>query len=169
MPISRRRMTVGLGLAAPLLLVGCNLRPLHGSQQPQVTAELSTTRVAPLSNRLGQKLHNLLLDRINPRGQPLNPAYELRVSLNRREAESGLRSDETATRITLTLTANYTLVTAKEQAAVTRGTTGAQAVFNILENRFSSQVSEEAAEERALVIIADAIATRLTVALSEQG
>ncbi|MEO1192706.1 MAG: LPS assembly lipoprotein LptE [Pseudomonadota bacterium] len=162
--LNRRQVAVGLGLAG--LLTGCNLRPLHGSQQAAVTQELSTTRVAPLSNRLGQKLHNLLLNRINPRGQPSQPDYELRVALSRSQRESGLREDETATRITLTLTADYQLVALQDQSTVTRGTTGAQAVFNILENRFASQVSEQSAEERALVIIADAISTRLTAALS---
>ncbi len=162
MEFSRR----SFALALPLLIAGCNVRPLHGSRQDEVTAQLSSTRIAPLSNRLGQQLHNLLRDRINPYGQPNDPAYDLRVSLTRREAESGLREDETATRITLTLTARYSLTTTQAGEVVTEGTTGAQAVFNILENRYSSLVSEQSAEERALAIIADSIATRLTVALS---
>ncbi len=161
MTVTRRLL-----LAAPLLLAACNLRPLHGPQQARVTQDLSSTRIAPLSNRLGQKLHNLLRDRINPYGQPSDPAYELQVAVTRQEAESGIREDETATRITLTLTARYRLLTTQGGEEVTAGTTGAQAVFNILENRYSSQVSEETAEERALTLIADSITTRLTVALS---
>jgi len=161
MSISRRAALTLL----PLGLAGCNLRPLHGSDAPQVQAELATTRIQPLANRLGQKLHNLLRDRINPYGQPLNPVYDLAVAVSRTETESGLREDETATRITLTLTAQYVLVTVQGAQEVTRGSTGAQAVYNILENRYSSLVSEEAAEERALVIIADAIADRLAAAL----
>ncbi len=151
---------------APLALAGCNLRPLHGGQQARVTQDLSSTRIAPLSNRVGQKLHNMLRDRINPYGQPADPVYELQVKVTRKDSESGLREDETATRITLTLTADYRLLTTSGGETVTAGTTGAQAVFNILENRYSSQVSEDTAEERALELIADAITTRLTVALS---
>ncbi len=166
MVVSRRLLLLSSLLAAPLALAGCNPRPLHGRQQASVSQNLSSTRIAPLSNRLGQKLHNLLRDRINPYGQPSDPAYELQVAVTRRESESGLREDETATRITLTLTADYRLLNTQGGEMVTRGTTGAQAVFNILENRFSSQVSEETAEERALVLIADSITTRLTVALS---
>ncbi len=167
MIVSRRLFSQALLLAAPLALAGCNARPLHGRQQAaRVSQDLSSTRIAPLSNRLGQKLHNMLRDRINPYGQPSQPAYELQVSLDRRETESGLREDETATRITLTLTANYRLLTTQGGEEVTGGTTGAQAVFNILENRYSSQVSEQTVEERALVLIADSITTRLAVALS---
>ncbi len=162
MRFSRR----SFALALPLAIAACNVRPLHGSRSGEVTSELSATRIAPLSNRLGQQLHNMLRDRINPLGQPSDPAYELRVNLSRREAESGLREDETATRITLTLTAQYTLKTTGAGEVVTKGTTGAQAVFNILENRYSSLVSEQSAEERALIIIADSIATRLTTALN---
>ncbi len=163
MRVSRRLLLLG-----PLAAVAaCNVRPLHApQQQAQVSQSLSSTRIQPLANRLGQKLHNLLRDRINPYGQPSDPAYLLQVSVNRRETESGLREDETATRITLTLTANYRLTTNQGGEVVTQGTTGAQAVFNILENRFSSQVSEETAEERALALIADSITTRLTTALS---
>ncbi|MEQ8651740.1 MAG: LPS assembly lipoprotein LptE [Kiloniellales bacterium] len=166
MVVSRRLLLLSPLLAAPLALGACNIRPLHGKQQAAVSQSLSSTRIAPLANRLGQKLHNLLRDRINPYGQPSEPAYELQVAVTRRETESGLREDETATRITLTLTANYQLLTTQGGELVTQGTTGAQAVFNILENRFSSQVSEETAEERALALIADSITTRLTVALS---
>ena len=164
MGIGRRSLL----LTAPLILAGCNVRPLHGRRQrAQVSRSLFSTRIRPLANRAGQKLHNLLRDRINPYGQPSDPAYELQVSLSRTETESGLRKDETATRITLTLTADYRLLTARSGEVVTRGTTGAQSVFNILGNRYSSRISEDKAEEQALVLIADSISTRLAVVLGQ--
>ena len=161
-----RRHGLALLLAAPAAgLGGCNLRPLYGKNEASLDASLQATRILPLSDRLGQKLHNPLRERINPFGQPSNPVYNLAVDLTRTETESGIREDETATRITLTFSADYRLVTVEGKQTVAYGTTGAQAAYNILENRYSTLVSQQAAEERALVIIADAITARLGAAL----
>jgi len=158
----------GLLAAALLGLSACGFQPLYGerSDGQSVRTQLAGVRIAPLPERRGQVLHNLLRNRINPGGQPGAPGYELRVVLSERAEETGLRIDETATRVNVTIIAEYTLFSMQDGRAVTDGRVLSEANYNILENRYATQVSEQHAVERALTVIADGITARLAAALA---
>lgn len=168
---SRRRF--GKYLAAGLLLpalAGCGFQPLNSRTATDGGAsagakgsldELAAIRIAPLSDRAGQEMHNLLRDRLNPSGQPAAPKYELVVQLSESIREVALESDETATRADLSITANYSLRRFDTQKLVSSGRSRSVSSYNILEKQFASTISESDARSRTLRDIADDIRIRL--------
>ena len=173
---SRRRfgkyLAVGLLLPA---LAGCGFQPLNSRTAADGGAstgtkgsldELAAIRVAPLSDRAGQEMHNLLRDRLNPSGQPTAPKYELVVQLSESIREVALESDETATRADLSITANYSLRRFDNQKLVSSGRSRSVSSYNILEKQFASTISEADARSRTLRDIADDIRIRLAAYFS---
>lgn len=163
------------GLLSLFVLGGCGFRPLHGAasknlvgseadavRQNEIQASLESIRIAPLTGRPGQQMHNLLRDRLNPGGQPLQPRYLLRVSLKEEREEVNIRLDETATRVGLKLTAMFDLTSQATQDRVLSGRTRVVTSYNILQNKFATIASQEDARERALEQLADQIALRLS-------
>ena len=157
-----------------VFLAGCGFRPLNngaaapgtgtGDQTVQTTVldELAAIQIAPLSDRAGQQMHNLLRDRLNPSGQPGAPKYELQVQLRETIRELAFESDETATRADLTIVANYSLRRFDNQKTITSGRTRSISSYNILERQFASTISEADARRRTLRDIANDIRTRLS-------
>lgn len=152
-----------------LLLAACGFRPLHGSPAPgrdSPAAQMAAIRIAPLSDRMGQTMHNLLRDRLNPEGQPGDPAYLLQVRLKASQRELGIRKDETATRANLRLSANFVLRDARTKTVLFKGLASSVSSFNILEDQFATTFSEANAQTRALRALSDDIRTRLGIYFS---
>lgn len=171
--LARRLIPLGT-LVLCVFLAGCGFRPLNngaatagsgaGGQavQTSVLDELAAIQIAPLSDRAGQQMHNLLRDRLNPSGQPGAPKYELQVQLKETIRELAFESDETATRADLTIVANYRLRRFDNQKVVTSGRSRSISSYNILERQFASTISEADARDRTLRDIANDIRTRLS-------
>ncbi len=158
----------GLGIVATVALGGlggCGFRPLHGQQDSQtsVSDSLSSVRIDPLRDRVGQQMHNFLRDRLNPQGQPVSPSYRLRVQLTESVSELGVRRDETATRANLRINADFSLFEFGGGKELFAGRSTSTTSYDILENPFATTVSEEDARERALREVADDIETRLAI------
>ena len=97
--------------AAAAMLMGCGFRPLYGSGDAAETEnELAAIQVRPIENRIGQILHNHLLDLLTPRGQPRQPKYELDVRLRESIARLGVEKSGLATRANLRITAKFSLL-----------------------------------------------------------
>lgn len=174
--VQRRRfgacLTAGFVLFA---LAGCGFQPLNtrsasnnGAQTGERGSldELAAIRIAPLSDRAGQEMHNFLRDRLNPSGQPTAPKYELVVRLSESIREVALESDETATRADLSIVANYSLRRFDNQQVLSRGRSRSVSSYNILEEQFASTISEADARSRTLRDIADDIRVRLSAYFS---
>lgn len=168
-----RRAFVGLAaraaMALPVLAVaGCGFKPLYGSgpDDETVAGDLAGVRVEPLRNRVGQQMHNLLRDRLNPRGQPTAPNYSLQVELTETLVELGVRRDETATRANLKMDAEFFLRPVGAQSTLLTGRSSSTTSYDILSNPFATTVSEGDARERALSQVADDIRTRLALYFS---
>ena len=123
--------------------------------------DLATIRVAPLKDRAGQQLHNLLFTRLNPKGQPVVPAYALHVDLKQRIRKVGIRKDETATRANLILTAAYVLKPVDRDIVVLEGELSSFNSYNILDSQFPTYVSENDALKRGLRELSDDLRIRL--------
>lgn len=155
-------------------LAGCGFQPLNSrttnasaeSGQLSNLQELSAIRIAPLSDRTGQEMHNLLRDRLNPSGQPSAPRYQLEVRLTESIRELAFESDETATRADLSIIANYRLLRLDTQKSLSSGRSRSISSYNILERQFASTISEADARSRALRDIADDIKIRLSAYFS---
>lgn len=160
-PLHARRRAL-LALALSPLLAACGFRPLYGTSSAGESAaeELAAVRIAPLQERSGQILHNLLRDRLNPYGQPTQPRYQLAITVSQVSEETGIRRDETASRAILTLYASYVLADNDGQT-LTEGLARSTSAYNILDSSYASTVARQDAEERALTELAEDLKLRL--------
>jgi LPS-assembly lipoprotein len=161
-----RVIVPGLLLGTVALASACGFQPLYGRPAdggPSATDSFAQIRIAPLPDRIGQRMHNMLRDRLNPQGQPSAPDYQLEVRLREVIHELGIRKDETATRANLRLTANFTLSDARTGARLLSGESRSVNSYNILQSQFATLFSEDDARERSLRELSDDIRTRLGV------
>lgn len=159
-----RRLTL-LALALPLL-AACGFEPLYGNRDADGNAafnEFHQTKVATIAERPGQVLRNELLDRLNYRGEPAKPVYELRVELKEEQREVLVRSDEVATATDLTMTASWRLLNAADGKVLNTGTTRSINRFNVLASPYATIASTEDARRRAARQIAEDIRVRLAI------
>jgi len=157
------------GMLLGLALAGCGFQPLHRSGggvagSDGSAASLGAVRIAPIANRAGQHLRNLLLDRMTPRGAPAAPRYVLEVKLAEARREFALRSDETPTRVTLTVNASFAL-SPVGKAQVFRGGAVSANGYNVLQSEFATLAAERDARRRALTILSEEISLRVAAAL----
>ncbi len=157
-------------VAVLALLQGCGFRPLYGTNDvtTNVSRELAQVRVEVIQDRIGQKLRNFLLDRINPEGQPAQPLYSLRVETNTSRTDLGIERDETATRAIMVLTAEYSLLDAAGRTVLIQGSTQSTNSFNIVASDFATLSGETDALERAAREVSDDIKTRLALYFSRR-
>lgn len=161
---ARPKMSLGiLAVVAGLVLSGCGFRPLYGERADSASSfdSLETVQIAALPDRTGQQLHNLLRDRINPRGQPRQPEYVLRIRLSEQTEALAIDQDETATRANLELSANFTLTRLDGNEVVFRGRSNSVNSYNIVDSQFATFVSQRDARERALRELSEDIRLRL--------
>lgn len=162
-----------VALAAALAVSACGFEPLYdrpaapSAEGPQ--AQMAAVRIAPMPDRIGQQMHNFLRDRLNPFGQPADPAYLLTVGLSESIEELGVRKDETATRANLTVYATFELRDAASGKQLFQGRQSSINSYNILDNQFATIFSERDARERGLRELSDAISTRLGVYFARTG
>lgn len=152
-----------LALISGLALNACGFRPLYGESAQGASSfdRLETVQIAALPDRTGQQLHNLLRDRINPRGQPNAPEYVLRVFLSEQTEALAIDQDETATRANLRLSASFTLTRLEGEEVVFTGLSNSINSYNIVDSQFATFVSERDARERALRELSEDIRLRL--------
>lgn len=156
-------------LGALILLEACGFRPLYGSRQTGAAAvELSAIEIKPVSDRAGQQLHNLLLDRINPRGRPARPRYILIIRLTQSVERLAVRKTAFSTRANMRLTADFELNPAGGGDQLVSGTSQAISSFNILNSEFATLTSEKDARSRATGQLAEDIRTRLAVFFTQR-
>ena len=161
-----RMAAVGLLLGAAVLTSACGFQPLYGRPSdggPSASERFAQIRITPMPDRIGQRMHNLLRDRLNPKGQPASPDYRLDVHLREVIQELGIRKDETATRANLRVTAKFTLVDQHTGADLLKGESRSVNSYNILQSQFATLFSEEDARERSLRELSDDIRTRLGI------
>ena len=155
-----------MSLVLVALVAGCGFQPLHERGTAGAPAALAAIRIDNIAERRGQKLRNLLLDRLNPRGAARRPLYVLSIGLSESKGDFGVRKDAVATRAFLTVTASFSLARAgaPDGGRVT-GSTSSTNFYNIVESEFATLAAEEDARDRALRVIADEIRLRIAAAL----
>ncbi len=165
---------IGPGTACPLFalalsLSACGFQPLYGRSEGQALSpvdHMAAIQIAPLADRVGQRMHNMLRDRLNPLGQPRDPAYRLDVEIGEVRQDLGIRKDETATRANLILSVNFTLREVGSNRVLLKGRTSSVNSFNILTSQFATTFSESNARERALRELSESIRIRLGIYFS---
>ncbi len=149
-----------------LILTGCGFSPLYSSKSMDERATMID--VAPIDGALGQDLRNNLEHRFNPSGINNEKSYKLVITLQEKEvSELGIRSDDTATRITISLTAYYTLYYKGKQVLKDKSTF--LSAYNILQDPYSSYVSHQNALKEINDLISDDIAIRISLYLKDNS
>ncbi|AIL13580.1 hypothetical protein IM40_08975 [Candidatus Paracaedimonas acanthamoebae] len=152
-----------------LALNGCGFQPLY-APSTQANDKLAQIKIKPIPDRMGQVLHNHLLDILTPYGEPKNPEYILKVTVKEQRTDLAMRKDATAKRAQLQYTANITLTHAISHKLILSDQLYLMSGFSIGSHaNFSSipaLVSEEKARLRAMEILAQDIKSLLASYLS---
>jgi LPS-assembly lipoprotein len=163
---------------APLLLclglAACGFEPLygeHGTENTAVTADLAAIRIEAIPDRIGQKMYNLLYERLTPDGKADVPKYSLRVRIRETVEELLYERDETATRANVTLRVDYELRRIEDDELIAKGTSRSTSGYDIqsVSSIYATLVSKDDARDRNARAISDDIRTRMAVALSSEA
>tara|TARA_R100001143_G_scaffold13660_1_gene15377 strand:- start:206 stop:757 length:552 start_codon:yes stop_codon:yes gene_type:complete len=174
---SRRNLLAGIaGAVATGTLGGCGFRPLYG--RSGVGADLSDTlsqvEIGPVRNttsdgrdlaRVGQQLHNALLDGLSPRGPRGEQIYRLDVTLNEGISSLAVQKSADATRADLSLTSSFTLLDLRTGQHLYTGNSRAVSSFNILNSEFATLMAEKGARDRAIRHLGDDIRLKIAIFL----
>ncbi len=120
----------------------------------------------PIADRIGQQLHNLLLDKLTPLGPPAAERYVLRVTLSESLQSLAVRKDDVATRANLILRASFTLVRAQDDFTLLSNSAISANSYNFLREEFATLSAENDARARAVRELSDEIRTRIAIYLS---
>ncbi len=156
-------------MGALFLLGACGFRPLYGQAAGQAAlADLSLIRIEPISDRLGQELHNNLLDLLSPQGRPQKPRYSLKIKLSQSKKTLAVQKSAFATRANLTISANFSLIAIGAGAvlmpkALFSSKSSIISSYNVLDSDFATVIAERNARTQAVRELADNIRTRLAV------
>jgi LPS-assembly lipoprotein len=150
-----------VSLVLLLGLTACGFRPLYGTKSidPQSVAELASVSIRPMDDRQGQMIHNALLTRFNPRGEPVKPRYDLWVTYTVSEGQQALRTDDTATRNTLYYTITYRLF--EKGIPVVIGNVMKQVSYDFLTQHYANVSADEDVRRRASELLADEVRNRI--------
>lgn len=165
--MGRRAAARGLLALAVAATAGCGFQPLYGEQGVGAGAseKLASVEIAPIPNREGQKLRNLLTDRFYESSRPGNPRYRLDVTLTAHEQKLALQKDASAVRAQLLVNAPYRLTDTASGKVVFQSSSRAMISYNLLEQHYAGLLTVENAYDRALVEISNDITTRLSMQL----
>lgn len=147
-----------------LTLVSCGFQPVYSPVRTEAGLSggsfLNQVYIEPLSERSGQILRNMLLDR-GFADDPVPNGAKLSLYLSESLANLGVAPDSTATRNQLTITAS--LVMTRDNQTVLSRTLVSRATYNVLLSQYTTIVSENAAREEALSDLARQIETQVAI------
>ncbi|HWA46804.1 MAG TPA: LPS assembly lipoprotein LptE [Dongiaceae bacterium] len=164
-----RRAALGILLGGVALgAAGCGWKPLYGTRYPTgqasgapgIDKQLAAVRIEPIANRLGQQLHNQLRDGLNPLGQPASSTHRLYVTLSVRTYGALTRTDLSATRRNVEVTAFYKLVDSSGKPVLedsSQTITG----YDEFDDPLNDISANESAQERSTIQLAELIKVRL--------
>lgn len=151
-------------------LGGCGWTPLYADHDAApADAELRAIRVAPILERIGQKLELALRDSLNPGGEPTPQRYLLKTTLQIVRSDLGVQSLGIGTRGKLDVYANFTLSDSRSNAVLLSATSHAADSFDIQANGYASVVAGEDAGTRAVEELRRDIVSQLTVFMQRRA
>ncbi|MBE9556057.1 MAG: hypothetical protein IMF08_04305, partial [Proteobacteria bacterium] len=155
--------------AALLLVSGCGFRPLYGAKSlGAVDSQLAHVKIGIIPDRVGQQLHNYLLDRVNRKGRPEKPLYLLSVKVNIEKVRQAFESNETATRAKLVFTASFELQEIATEKIILRNWARSINSYNIVTSAISTRSAELDAIDRAAREVSEEIRSLLALYFQRQ-
>ncbi len=155
-------------LSLILPLTACGFTPVYGtSGGAQANTALEQIAIGNIPDREGQDLRNRLIDRFYHHGRPTDPLWSLEIEpLKERASEIDITKDSDATRGQLRIETSMTLHEISTGKTVLHQTIRTTTGYNIVDSRFATRVTEDAARKNALEDIARQIESRIAAHLS---
>jgi hypothetical protein len=152
-------------------LAGCGgWVPLYADREAEPADEnLRAIGVAPIVERIGQKLALALRETLNPTGIPTPQRYVLRTTLQTVRSDLGIQSYGLGTRGKLDVYATYTLHDSKTNTQLLGTTSHVAESFDILANEYAAVVAEGDAGARAVEELRRDIVHQLTVFMQRRA
>ncbi|MDH3231120.1 MAG: LPS assembly lipoprotein LptE, partial [Alphaproteobacteria bacterium] len=162
---NRKRSLLSAAAAAlAVLIAGCGFEPLYGrGSVGEVEAQLSSVKIQTISGRVGQQVHNYLLDRINRKGRPQDPLYILSVTLEVDKVRLGIEQDERATRVKLVVLASVLLQDIVTEEVLLERWARSTNSYNIVDSAVATRSAELDAVDRAAREVSDQIRLMLSL------
>jgi LPS-assembly lipoprotein len=157
----------------PLLGLTACYHPLYGDKSSfgEPTAQetrLNSIALASIDGENGQKLRNLLIDRMYRQGRPAKTDMRLEIELKITEEQLGLQKNAVLTRARDTVAVNYRLIDGATHKVLLDAKSHSIVSFDILDEQYATLNSREDAIRRGLVEVSDRIVSRLLVYFDEQ-
>lgn len=150
-----------------LALTACEFEPMYAphnslAPSPTIHAIHASIDISNIPDQEGQYLRNLLMDRIYTNGQPADAPYRLTFTpLIKETVNLGIRSDATATRAQMQITANMQLVDKASNKVLLSRTLKAVGAYNLLDNQLATITSQRHVTESVLQEISNDALTEL--------
>jgi len=159
-----RPVSAATALVVAVLLAGCGFQPLYGQNSAgNVESEFKNVKIEAISGRVGQQLHNYLLDRINREGRPANPHYLLSVDLDVQQVRLGFERDDTATRSKVVVMADVRLRDITTGEVLLSRSARSTTSYNIVDSAVATRSAELDAIDRAAREVGDEIRLMLSL------
>jgi LPS-assembly lipoprotein len=163
--IPRRALLAGAVAGSVLpVLAGCGWEPLYADREAgPADAELRAIRIAPIPERIGQRLALALRQSFNPGGEPVPQRYVLNTTLNVVRVDLGIQTQGFGTLGRVDVYATIGLFDIKTGTQLLSGVSHAAESFTIMANEYSDVVAEENARNQAAEQVRSDIVNRLTL------
>lgn len=160
-----RFLTIPLVFLFLFALSACGFTPVYGTGgEKQAESALEQIAIGNIPDREGQALRNRLIDRFYRNGRPTEPLWTLEIApLHEHLSEIDITKDSDATRGQLRLETVFVLREAASGKELLHQTARAITGYNIVDSRFATRVTEEAARQNAIEDIARQIETRIAL------
>lgn len=161
----RKLIPMTLTLLSLTILSACGFAPVYGTGGgKQAEAALEQIAIGNIPDHEGQSLRNRLIDRFYRHGRPTDPLWTLEIApLRERLSEIDITKDSDATRGQLRLETSFVLRERSSGKELLRQTARTTTGYNIVDSRFATRVTEEAARQNAIEDIARQIETRIAL------
>ncbi len=163
-----RNFLLLLAAVSGLSLSGCGYRPLYGqaASNPGVATNLSGISIAPIGDRVGQKMHIELERRLHPRGQMAASTHNLKITLSQSSQNVAVAKDTSPTRANLRLTASYVLIRLSDSRKVFSGSLFSVVSHNLLSSDYATLIAKNDARDRAVVDMGEQLERRMAIYFS---
>lgn len=157
------------GLLA-LSAAACGFQPLYGRKSVgEVETQLARVKIETISNRVGQQVHNYLLDRINRKGRPTEPLYLLSVKIRIEKVRLGIERDESATRAKLVVVADIRLQDIETEEVLLERSARSTNSYNIVDSAVATRSAELDAIDRAAREVSEEVRLLLSLYFRRRG
>jgi LPS-assembly lipoprotein len=168
--MATRRQILAFGFGLPAILGGCGWEPLYANRDTEpASAALSQVRVAPIPDRIGQRLEFALRHSFNPANDPAKQTYTLYVTLSTSVSDLGIQSQGLGTRGEVHVYATYRLNDLATNKLLQTFTLHTVDSFDIQANGYSTVVAQEDGLNRCVEEARREIVARLTLFLQDRN